>query len=158
MPEKKEESNISEITDEIEEKHLEQSEDNQEVQQNEVTLTSEITEEPINEEVNLIEEENIKEAEEKNEQVSEVKEEIMESTDDIPVEEIQEEALDISSIIDEVKNDQPEAVITEDADLSINSIFSNQKNSTDGSNNDNIVSSENLANELDEYLNNLDNN
>lgn len=83
----------------------------------------------------------------------------------------QEEALDIGSIIEEVNksNEEPEQNQTIELvptapkndfsnDLTINSIFNNEKNNTSIANNDNIVTSENLASELDEFLNNLDEN
>lgn len=84
-------------------------------------------------------------------------------------ENIVDEPLDIESIINQVQNttEEPNEPIEleptpetdeNNSDLSINSIFNTEKNNIATPKNDNIVSSENLANELDEYLNNLDNN
>lgn len=100
-----------------------------------------------------------------------IEEPIESQNEEVVTEDIRDEALDIESIINQVSNNQPEEEYQEqieleptlpesdyNSDLSINSIFNTEKNNTERSNSDNIVSSENLANELDEYLNNLDNN
>lgn len=90
--------------------------------------------------------------------------ELAENSIEEEVEEVEEqqaiaedEDLDIEAIIDSVSNKDEEIKENEenDEDLSINSMFNSKNSNTRKAKNDNIVS-EDLTNELDEYLSNLD--
>lgn len=73
-----------------------------------------------------------------------------------PIEEINE--VEMTPIISEDDNDDIGLLEKKDIDLSINSIFNAEKDNTPEEKSDNIISNENLADELDQYLNNINTN
>lgn len=112
----------------------------------------EIITEPILEDITL---EDITLEDKTNEPVVEAKQNVEETLEEIP-EEKEETKPESTPVEQPSKEEKEESNDIKDEDLTINSIFNEKNSSQNDEKDDNIITSENLENELDEYIKNLD--